>query len=567
MITNLTIHQKHYLQMACVTLLAVTTLFAIDNIVSTLGHKLVTEQRQLLDRQRTQLLGGNSSSALSRKATIEGLVAEAGHATRQVLASAESAVIILFGLSSLLIIVLITMASRSTCKPLHTVMAVLQRISSGSGDLATRIPIHGNHEAARVASSYNSFADKLQNVVDNVAHNTAKMEVETRQLSAVIDESTEQIQIQQREIDQIAAAMHEMAMSVQEVSGSAQRAADSAYQADSDATTVRQLMQQNLDVSYRLAETIETSVETMTRLEKDSDDIGMVLDVIGGIAEQTNLLALNAAIEAARAGEQGRGFAVVADEVRTLAQRTQESTHEIQSLIEKLQTGSREVAKSMNESHRQMQASTESVEKVRTAVASISGAITEISDMTAQIAAATEQQSHVAESMSQNLATVNTASERSAEAAQQTAQFGQALVHLAEEQRSVVSQFQSSTVRGFDFDAAREAHLAWKKRVADFLEGKSSLTQSQATSHHDCLLGHWYYGDGRRKYGSLDEFRAIETPHHELHATIREIVRLKQAGKTSEAHELFGRLEPLSQQIVSMLDTLEQNIAALPLPA
>ncbi len=542
MFTKLTLRQKYFVQLASLLLAGILVVFATDNIGDTLKQQLAHQQQSL------------SGAPLHH--TPNAITAPVDNAT--------STLLLILALAGIFILSVTTLVNRAVCKPLHTLMDALNRISSGEGDLATRIPLSGNHEAARVATSYNEFAAKLQNVVDGVAHIAAKMEAETRQLAAVIDESAQHTSVQQREVDQIAAAMHEMAMSIQEVSANAHRVAASAQQADTGAATGQQLVQQNLQSSRDLAVAVEHSAEVMRRLEQESNNIGGVLDVIGAIADQTNLLALNAAIEAARAGEQGRGFAVVADEVRTLAQRTQDSTHEIQRLIENLQAGSREVAASMLENHRQMGINMALAEQTHDAIATISAAVSEIRDMTAQIAAATEQQGCVAESMSQNLSAVNTSSERIAEAAHQTAAFGQELVQLTEEQHRVMGQFRSSAVRGFDFGTAREAHLAWKHRLADFLAGKSTLTQSQAVSHHDCVLGKWYDGEGRKKYGDMAQFRAIEEPHAALHAAIRNIVQLKQDGNTTEAQRLYQTVEPISERIVEMLNALEQGIARHP---
>ncbi len=559
MLMKLTIRQKYYVQMAGAAAVALLVLIGLYDIGQTLQQGLVEQQQKLLRQQSAQLLDSRDSA--EHDEILRGTLRQAQAATSTQMNQASYDLLTLLGLAGAFTIVLITLINRAVCKPINTVVSALRQVSSGSGDLSIRIPLEGNHEAGQVAASYNTFADKLQTVVERMAHTTARMEAETRQLSAVIDESAHHIELQQREIDQIATAMHEMAMSVQEVSGNANRAAEAAHQADTDAAVGQKLVQGNLDSSRALAAAIEKSAQVMERLSRDSSDIGMVLDVIGGIAEQTNLLALNAAIEAARAGDHGRGFAVVADEVRTLAQRTQQSTREIQQIIEKLQAGSQEVVSTMAQAHDAMHNNVESAEKASTAIASITGAIAEIRDMTAQIAVATEQQSSVAESMSQNLATVSSASERTADAARQTAEFGQELVRLAEEQRGVVGQFQSNAVRGFDFGAAKEAHLAWRKRVSDFLDGKAALTQSQAVSHHDCLLGRWYYGDGKGKYATLPNFRAIEKPHAELHATIRRIVELKHEGKVDEAHRLFDNIGPLSEKIVGLLDELEHSIA------
>jgi methyl-accepting chemotaxis protein len=212
-------------------------------------------------------------------------------------------------------------------------------------------------------------------------------------LYEVTKDAKEGVEKQNTETDMVAAALNEMTASVQEVANHAHQAADSARQADEDASAGNKVVGETMESIRTLAGEVENAAEVIGQLEADSEAIGTVLDVIRGIAEQTNLLALNAAIEAARAGEQGRGFAVVADEVRTLASRTQQSTEEIQEMIERLQGGARNAVGVMSTSRERAQHSVEAAEQARQSLQGISQAITSINDMNTHIASAAEQQS------------------------------------------------------------------------------------------------------------------------------------------------------------------------------
>ncbi|VAW83240.1 Methyl-accepting chemotaxis sensor/transducer protein, partial [hydrothermal vent metagenome] len=236
-------------------------------------------------------------------------------------------------------------------------------------------------------------------------------------------------------------AMDEMTSTVQEVARNAAEASKAAKNADGDAKSGALVASEAIGGIDSLLGGVNAAAQVIRNLEKESENIGSVLDVIRGIAEQTNLLALNAAIEAARAGEQGRGFAVVADEVRTLASRTQQSTQEIHDMIQRLQDGAVNAVKVMEGAQGQAQNSSDLVEKAAESLAAIAGAVSNINDMNTMIASAAEEQSAVAAEMQANMNNIREVSDRSAEGAQQTAQASEELARLATEQQALMAQF------------------------------------------------------------------------------------------------------------------------------
>ena len=359
-------------------------------------------------------------------------------------ASNQSGTLIELGLgllATVLGLLLVWLMARSVTRPILGVAHMLEDIASGEGDLTRRLAYDKQDELGQLAGWFNRFLDKLQPIIAEVKRSVQDARGTADQSSAIATQTSAGMEQQYRQVDQVATASHEMSATAQDVARSAAQAAQAARDAD-------QATQQGLTVIDRttrsidqLAADMSTAMTQVEGLAANSEQIGSVLEVIRSIAEQTNLLALNAAIEAARAGEAGRGFAVVADEVRNLAQRTQESVEETRQVIEQLQTGTRDVVGSMNNSHRQAQGSVEQVGQAVTALRQIGDAVTVISDMNLQIASAAEQQSAVAEEINSNVATIRDVTESLSEQANESARVSQSLNSLANQQQSLMDQF------------------------------------------------------------------------------------------------------------------------------
>ncbi|MCW8995634.1 MAG: methyl-accepting chemotaxis protein [Psychromonas sp.] len=326
-------------------------------------------------------------------------------------------------------------------KPIALLNQSLLDINSGNGDLTKRLPIISQDEFADVAIQFNLFVENLQGIIINVKALAEDTGASTEVVREKSGKASQELQEQLTELDQLATAMNEMASSAVEVAKNAQVAAHSAETADKETENGVAVVSNATHSIDQLAQHLETAVESVVELAQFSNNIESILSVITGIADQTNLLALNAAIEAARAGESGRGFAVVADEVRSLASRTQESTSEIGSMIEQLQSGVRHAEDKIKESREAAITTSEEANKANDILGVIRNAIIEISDMNIQIASAAEEQSATTEEINRNTTNIRDISQEVAEGANEQAKQAELMHQQMKEQDQQLSRF------------------------------------------------------------------------------------------------------------------------------
>ncbi|MGL6147060.1 MAG: methyl-accepting chemotaxis protein [Plesiomonas sp.] len=398
-----------------------------------LGQSLTTYTSMLSDI--TQLIEFNEKYALSARTVAESIYS-----------SAKLNIAICILLSIGLVAIFATVLTRQIRDPLILLVDQAQQIANGyigRSALCDYIDAGklSDDEIGQLARAIRQMKGGLSQMVNEISGSVSQLSSAVEEVSAIAEQSSQGMQQQQSEVSQLATAMNEMQSTVQEVSRNTTDAATAAHKATDASNSGSKVVHSSIGSIEQVAQEIERAGNVVQQLEQDSASISVVLDVIRNIADQTNLLALNAAIEAARAGEQGRGFAVVADEVRTLAQRTQDSTAEINKIIDVLQSRAAEAGQAMQISRQQMQTSVEQARHAGQTIGQINQSVIQISDMNTQIASATEQQNSVTEELNRSIVNIHNASDEVAQGANQTAQACVELSQLAVSLQQMTNRF------------------------------------------------------------------------------------------------------------------------------
>jgi len=349
----------------------------------------------------------------------------------------------IFGLLILMVIMNVFL-TRQICLPLNLVMMLSGEIASGNLTHYLKRDEIGNDELGMLADSCVKMQDNLRGLVEDIVAAVTQLSAAVEEVSAVSEQSSQGMKQQQDEITMVATAMDQMKATVADVASNTEVASISATSANDEAKLGSKDVQQNIESILKVSQEIENAGELVDQLEKESSNISIVVDVIRGIADQTNLLALNAAIEAARAGEQGRGFAVVADEVRTLAGRTQDSTSEIVSIIDKLQKSASEAKEATSGSCSMIQECVTQSHTTGETIHKIEQTVAQIADMSLQIASACSEQDSVTEELGRNIESIHQSSTEVAVGANQTAKASVELSQLAANLQSMMSRFRVS---------------------------------------------------------------------------------------------------------------------------
>jgi methyl-accepting chemotaxis protein len=382
--------------------------------------------------------------AVGTSVNLDGIEAQVAVVETKVQERMQGMVLSIVGVAVVVLLVIAAagmLLANTILRPLHLMKANLDDIAAGEGDLTRRLTITSQDELGELAGSFNRFVDKIHGLVRQITEMTAQLTGLVNQVSDQANRSDQAMERQRHETDQVATAINEMSAAAQEVAKSAQNAAVAAQQTDEEGQAAKRVVAGSIEKIHALVDDIRSSGVSLDSLQKDVSSIVSVLGVIRSIAEQTNLLALNAAIEAARAGEAGRGFAVVADEVRALASRTQISTQEIQGMIDRLQAGTQSAVEAMRRSSEAGDGTSAQANEAGASLDTMAQLIATINSMNAQIASAAEEQTAVAEEINRSVHQIAVAVDSVADETQLGAQTSRSLADLGQRLGSLVGQF------------------------------------------------------------------------------------------------------------------------------